>query len=199
MMLAGLMLAGVIAIVVLMTSTRDTSARSPSALPRRKIAYSPRELIDTVGFASVVERIPPWATDTSLEEMSRIWQRVGYRNIEQIDRALTDASLPDLKRVVLLLSKATFFNFEGEPNRGYEVLQQARSLVEKNDQIAQKALYTVIYFQGVNALRVGETDNCVMCRGESSCILPITRRCAHKSNRFERSDRSFHGVSRAVS
>lgn len=37
------------------------------------------------------------------------------------------ATLPDLNRVVLLLSKATFFNFEGEPNRGYEVLQQARS------------------------------------------------------------------------
>ena len=86
---------------------------------------------------------------------------------------------PILKRVVLLLSKATFFNFEGEPNRGYEVLQQARSLVEKNDEIAQKALYTVIYFQGVNALRTGETDNCVMCRGESSCILPITPAAVH--------------------
>src|SRR5580704_7856683 len=111
MMLAGLMLAGAIAILILMTSTRDTSARSSSSLPSRKIAYSPRELVDTVGFASVVDRIPQWAPDTSLEEMSRIWQRVGYRNIEEIDRALLDASLPDLKRAALMLSKATFFNF----------------------------------------------------------------------------------------
>ena len=27
---------------------------------------------------------------------------------------------------------------------------------------------TVIYYQGVTALRCGETDNCVLCRGESS-------------------------------
>jgi FG-GAP-like repeat/ASPIC and UnbV len=179
MMLAGLMLAGMIAIVVLITTTRNTSARSSNALPSRKIAYSPREPVDTVGFASVVDRIPQWAPDTSLEDMSRIWQRVGYRNIEEIDRALSDASLPDLKRAALMLSKATFFNFEGEPNRGYEVLQQARSLVQKNDQTAQKALYTIIFFQGVNALRAGETDNCVLCRGESSCILPITPAAVH--------------------
>ena len=67
-----------------------------------------------------------------------------------------------------------FFNFEGEPNRAYEVLKQARSLVEKSDEIARQALYTVVFFQGVIAPRTGETDNCVSCAGgESSCILPI--------------------------
>jgi FG-GAP-like repeat/ASPIC and UnbV len=180
-MLAGLILAGVIAIVVLMTFSRGTSVHSSTRASERKFDYRPREAVDTVGFASIVDRIPPWAPDTSLEEMSRIWDRAGYRNIEEIDRALADSTLPNLKRVVLLLSKATFFNFEGEPNRGYEVLQQARSLAEKHDGIAQKALYTVIYFQGVNALRTGETDNCVMCRGESSCILPISAAAVHKN------------------
>ena len=40
-------------------------------------------------------------------------------------------------------------------------------------------LYTVIYYQGVTALRRGETDNCVLCRGESGCILPISASAVH--------------------
>ena len=31
----------------------------------------------------------------------------------------------------------------------------------------------------VTALRRGETENCVMCRGESSCILPISAAAVH--------------------
>ena len=40
-------------------------------------------------------------------------------------------------------------------------------------------LYRIIYFQGVTALRRGENDNCIMCRGESSCILPIAPAAVH--------------------
>jgi hypothetical protein len=40
-------------------------------------------------------------------------------------------------------------------------------------------LYTFIFSQGVTALRQGETENCVMCRGESSCILPISPAAVH--------------------
>ena len=38
---------------------------------------------------------------------------------------------------------------------------------------------TLIYLQGVTALRRGENDNCIMCRGESSCILPISPAAVH--------------------
>ena len=41
------------------------------------------------------------------------------------------------------------------------------------------ALATVIYVQGVTALRRGENENCIMCRGESSCILPISPAAVH--------------------
>ena len=61
----------------------------------------------------------------------------------------------------------------GNPKRAYEVLAEARSLVETDRALMRDGLYTVIFLQGVTALRRGETDNCVMCRGESSCILPI--------------------------
>src|SRR5208282_1033431 len=81
--------------------------------------------------------------------------------------------------VALLNTKAILFNYEGEPNRGYEVLQEARSLVEADDRAARESLYTIIYLQGVTALRRGETENCIMCRGESSCILPIGPAAVH--------------------
>lgn len=91
-MLGGLMLVGVIAIVVLISFSRHTSVHLSTSSRGRKIAYRPREVVDTVGFASVVDRIQRWALDTSLEEISRIWDRVGYRNIEEIDRALADTT-----------------------------------------------------------------------------------------------------------
>src|SRR5581483_11635845 len=58
-------------------------------------------------------------------------------------------------------------------------LKKIRAWVEKNDGLAQMGLYSVIYLQGVTALRRGETENCVMCRGESSCILPIAPTAVH--------------------
>ena len=45
--------------------------------------------------------------------------------------------------------------------------------------MAEKLLFTIIYFQGVAGLRRGEDDNCIMCRGESSCILPIAGSAVH--------------------
>ncbi len=52
-------------------------------------------------------------------------------------------------------------------------------MAEKDDMLAEFGMYTLIYVQGVTALRRGETDNCVMCRGESSCILPIAAAAVH--------------------
>src|SRR5262249_49747305 len=102
-----------------------------------------------------------------------------YKNVEEIDRSLADPGKSDVQRLTLLISKAILFNYEGEPNRAYEVLEQARSWIEKTPTLAKEGLYTLIYFQGVTALRRGETDNCIMCRGEQSCILPIAPAALH--------------------
>src|SRR5262249_37150103 len=75
--------------------------------------------------------------------------------------------------------KAILFNYEGEPARAYKVLEETQSWVEGSEARARQGLYTIIYFLGVTALRRGETDNCVMCRGESSCILPIAPAAVH--------------------
>ena len=65
--------------------------------------------------------------------------------------------------------------------------------------MASEWLYTIIYFQGVTALRRGENDNCIMCRGESSCILPIAPAAVHTNpDRLAAGDPAFHRVPRAV-
>ena len=60
-----------------------------------------------------------------------------------------------------------------------EILQEVRSLIEADEKLAREWLYTIIYFQGVTALRRGENENCINCRGESSCILPIAPAAVH--------------------
>ena len=92
--------------------------------------------------------------------------------IAEIDRKLAEPGDADQK-VRCLLIKASMHCCEGEAARDYKALQQARSLVRTDDIMMAEWLYTIIYFQGVTGLRRGETENCVLCRGESSCILPI--------------------------
>ena len=98
-----------------------------------------------------------------------------------VDQALADATIPASRRLSLLLVKAMLFNYEGEPERAYEVLEQARSWIREKDRLAETWLYTLIYYQGVTAMRRGENDNCIMCRGESSCILPISPAAVHRN------------------
>ncbi len=135
--------------------------------------------MDTSGFTAVVQSLPRWRPDATLRELCDIWRGAGGRQIAAIDTDLSRPELAEMDRIMLLLTKAMILNYESEPKRAYEVAQEARSMVEKDDQLAEQALYTLIYLQGVSALRRGETDNCVMCRGESSCILPIARAAIH--------------------
>ena len=139
----------------------------------------PRAAMDTSGFGSLVESLPRWRADSTLEELSRIWSGAERRNIAEIDGILANASVPPGDRFTLLMTKAMLLNYAGETRQAYDVLEQTRTWLLGEDTIVDKAIYSLIYLQGMTALRRGETDNCVMCRGESSCILPIAREAVH--------------------
>jgi len=142
-------------------------------------AYRPRENLDTSGFTMMSALVTPWRPDASLAEIGESFKRIGYRTIERIDQQLGEAGRSQQQRVSALLMKAIFLNLEGEPQKAYEVLAQLRSMANRNTALAQQTLYTIIYFQGVTALRQGENENCIMCRGETSCILPISPAAIH--------------------
>jgi len=162
--------------------TRTSGSRATTSTDgSRAIQFRPREAIDVSGFSVVGPSLKPWKADASLVTIGESWRGAGYKLIATLAKTLDDArSRKDPREIVaLLMTKAQILNYEGESNSSYEVAQEARSLAEADDKVASEWLYTIIFFQGVTALRRGENDNCIMCRGESSCILPISAAAVH--------------------
>jgi prepilin-type N-terminal cleavage/methylation domain-containing protein len=153
-------------------------ATRASASPGR--GYAPRyPSLDSSGFGVITTSLARWKPEASLEEISTIWRNAGYRGVERIERQLAGGDVSDHGQVSLMFVRALMLNSEGEAEKSYQVLGQLRSFVERKETLAMPSLATLIYAQGVTALRCGENDNCVMCRGESSCILPISAAAVH--------------------
>jgi hypothetical protein len=141
--------------------------------------YLRRQHLDTSGYTLATGVEETWSPNASLEELSQIWRRLGPACLEAIDRDLADPALTGSDRIRTSLDKARLLHREGQARRALQVLNETRALAEANDRLARVHLYPIIYYQGVSALRIGENDNCVLCRGESSCILPISPAAVH--------------------
>jgi hypothetical protein len=148
------------------------------AAPRNPLTYQPRQPLDTGGFLCAVAGLRPWKDPTSLDQIREAFDRVGYRNIEHLDRDLA-RGLGGEQAIRFLLVKAALLLYEGEPARAYETLEEARCRAEATDALAEQWLYTVVFFQGVAGLRRGETENCLDCRGAGACILPLRPSARH--------------------
>jgi hypothetical protein len=152
---------------------------TPKEAPVRKVAYQPRKPMDTGGFTALLPRLSRWPQAASLEEVSNSFRGAGHANIAQLDKILAHPELPDERKIVYLLMKAALHNYEAEPAKAADVLAEVRSWLAGKDALAAQWLYSVVYFEGVTALRRGENDNCIACRGESSCIYPILPAAVH--------------------
>ena len=156
-----------------------------SALAARSAGHldahsSPRRiLLDTSGLNTVGSHVPRWKPSASLEQIRDIWTGAVGSGVIEIDQLLADRTLADNPRVSLLMSKAAVLNFAGDAENAYTVLTDLRSFVADHERLAPPHLASVIFYQGVTALRRGENDNCVMCRGESACIIPISEAAVH--------------------
>jgi len=156
---------------------------APSGEPTPRTApplvYRPRQGIDTGGYLAVINAMEPWKPTASLPEVARAWKAGLPRLTAQLDSHLANLSLSSGDRIQGLVFRATAHHYAGHPDRAYQVLAEARKLAEVTTEDAEAWLYSVVYFQGVTALRRGETDNCIMCRGESSCIIPVAPSAIH--------------------
>ena len=174
--IAILLLGSVAAEVVMRYSRSSAGSRAAN---RHSVHFQEKKRIDTGGFTAVLPYLDPWPPTASLEEISHYFERVGFRNIDKIDKILVQPGFPDDQKIVYTLAKASLFNYEAEPGRAYDVLETARAWLDDREALARQWMGSVIFFQGTTALRQGENDNCIMCRGESSCILPITTAAVH--------------------
>jgi VCBS repeat protein/ASPIC/UnbV protein len=144
--------------------------------------YAPRaRALDTSGYLTLTTMFPRWAPNSSLEEISAIWRRAPERAMSELDQRLGDSTQPDDVRSSFLTMKACLLNSQGEADKSYQLLQQLRLFVEQRQDLATKTLATVIYAQGVTALRKAENDNPVTSWGASACILPISPAAVHQN------------------
>lgn len=181
-MRAGVASVGVIVILAILAFLRfhnGIRAREFWSVRGPRVTYTPRQALDTSGFGLICKHVTPWSPSASLEEIRAAWQGVGYRRVEEIGRTLAAPALPETKRLPLLVEKALCLSYEGEAEAAYQVIAEGRALAERKPEWASRTLYPLIYLQGVFALRRAENENCIMCRGESSCIIPISPAAVH--------------------
>ncbi|HTU23519.1 MAG TPA: CRTAC1 family protein [Gemmataceae bacterium] len=143
--------------------------------------YTRRKIEDTSGYVAVVSLMNPWSPNASLAEIGKAWRRPGYRHIARLDQVLASERAFTNDTANLYLLKAMFYNYEGQPRRAYDVLKAMRSRVQDSALLSREWLDSILFYQGVTALRCGETENCVQCRGPCSCILPIAPAAYHRN------------------
>jgi hypothetical protein len=179
-----LALVGIITIVVvgelLVAPTPDAGeVAANQELENQNLKFEARADVDDNGYAMMNKYVSAWEPYASLEEIHDRFKDLGYFARVSLDEQLKDNRLKTPERVAALNSKALLLNYEGDAKRAYEVLEQVRSELSADAVANHKTLYTTLYLLGVTALRRGENDNCIMCRGESSCILPIAKSAIH--------------------
>jgi hypothetical protein len=168
------------AVALLMTAGR----RPPPAEAELRV-YEPAKPLDTFAFIQMIRNPARWPAGASPEELAAAWPGLSARNLAAIDALLADPP-PEYSKPELFLAKVGALHAAGESDRAYQVLEEARAWVEAVDVRAEEWLMTILCYQGLAALRCGEDDNCVLCRGESSCILPLSLSAIHTRPRGSR-------------
>jgi hypothetical protein len=166
--------------------TRADAVDGIASGPTRLNGYAPKKGRDSSGFFSLVGFVEPWDPNTSLTGVAGRFHNVSRRVIAQIDNELGRAGISDPGYIQAEIGKVLMLNYEGEAEKAYVVLDAMRRRIERDDEQAREWLHTVIYLEGVVSLRLGENENCIMCRGESSCILPIASAAVHTNPRGSR-------------
>ncbi len=156
--------------------------REPPPLKRAALSYRPRfPFAETNSYVAATGNILPGNAAASLQTIAQREGPTGHRLVELIDRELEQNQLFTDDRICFLLAKTIALLCEGEARPAYSALEEARRCAEKNDRLACKYLFTIIYLQGIAGLRLGENENCILCRGESSCIFPIALAAVHRN------------------
>jgi hypothetical protein len=186
---AGIVLCGGIALFFLGGGMRGTVASltgtgsrpQPSLNLKASLNYLPKKFDDDAGYGNVVKRMKPWPPKSTLEEVAARWEGIGFKHIEELDHYLATAPKTPGYDVIPRMNKASLLLYQGKSDEACKILASNRKTIEADDQLAEKFLFTNIYYQGIAGLRKGENDNCIMCRGESSCIFPIAKSAVHKN------------------
>lgn len=174
--LTSILLAAVTILAVWQYRRMSAIAESHS---RERLRAFPRGDIDTSGYSIIASGLK-WPDDASLEEIALIWKTAAPRMIATIDKRMQEVAEDSNEEFSMALTKCVVLMSQGKAEQAYELLSERRKSLDTGDITGREQwLTTIMYFQGVAGLRRGENENCVMCRGESSCILPISKAAIH--------------------
>ncbi len=167
----------------LLSGRQRTPAESIQPLPfsfHEGLLAQPRNAgMDESGYSDVSAKFARW-NPLSLESVRDAYQDAGYKLLPELKARLQAAGRNPAVRLDMLIARALVYLYEGEPRQAYDELVLARTTSESDRELAAMSLSTVIYLQGIAGLRRGETENCVLCRGEGSCIFPLGPAAVHQ-------------------
>ncbi len=166
------------ACVVAAWSARPKDAHPELILPRGELHPRHPDL-DSSGYGAVNNFLRPWPPDATLEQIAQEWKGIGARGIAMVEARLSDAGRDRSGDTNLLMKKAAFQLYDGDAQGSYETISRLRATALDDPRMARHSLASLIFLQGVAAMRRGENDNCIACRGESSCIFPISPAAVH--------------------
>jgi hypothetical protein len=141
----------------------------------------PRQPAGDSGLTQVLDLVyrPAVRDPESLEDLRRAYHHAGYRGVELLQKQL-EAGRPSLEeRLNTLRVIGCLYLYEGAADQAAETFAEARRLTRTDPERYKDTLSTIIFLQGVAAFRKGETENCVLCRGEGACRFPIGRSAVH--------------------
>ncbi len=172
MLLGGVVVLGAAAaFVFLRPGPTPAPAATTPAPPAAE--HKPRQDIETSGFLAVFGSIERWRPDASLDDYAAAYTNAIPRGHSSLDLYAQRGFNPRVG-----IQRANLFHAGGEPTNAGKALAELRQQI-MGTPAEHEWLYTVVYYQGLSALRAGENDNCVMCRGQSACIFPIAPAAIH--------------------
>jgi hypothetical protein len=182
--LAFLVLAGVISAVVFVFVFRsepetEKISNNQQVPPKVHTSFAPRNVKDTSGFFVLCDHLKPWNDPTSLDEIREAFVNLPAKTIAVLDKKLTNPEASPEDRLQAYFDKAQVLLSEGNAKDALGVLAETREFLKSVPNLERQWLYSVIFFQGVAGLRLGENENCVNCLGEGACIFPIRATAFH--------------------
>jgi hypothetical protein len=165
-------LIGVVGAFFCWQRSADEADPSPVYAPR-----SPR--LDDSGFGVVNPFVLPIKDPLSFEQIRTAYFGAARRGIAALQSEL-DRSTEPLTRVERLITIGQLHMYDGAFTEAEHAYAEARTLIDANPNKLRGRASALLFLQGVAALRRGETDNCVKCQCESSCIFPIQSSAVHQ-------------------
>ncbi len=116
---------------------------------------------------------------SSLTDIRDCYKGTGFHGIKQLEENLARRTISPADQMSVRVDMAKLFMFEGEFARAAAILSEVRATVGADPHFADWVA-PLAFLQGLTALRLGETENCVACPCTSSCIFPLQPEAVHR-------------------